>query len=373
MRWLAAIGCVCLLLSGCAGTRLLSAPPSSGPASTQPSPTVDVPPIAFVTDAGGNAAIALASPDGSRRLLAPTANDDVSEFAPVWSPDGSQLAHHRITAEGTDELVLADPHAGTARVLAQVGPPSASDPRVSWSPSSDRVAFWSTSGADNEIWIVATETGDAINVTNDPAADRYPAWSPDGTLICFWSDRGGDGAIWVIAPEGGAARRLAVVGRSLGPATWSPDGQRLAVPIEQAGERWTMRIVDRSGDTLTDIVGEGSVLSPTWSPDGASLAYWDVSETFRHLFVADGDGADPRTVGPTPTSGGSLLASHLSARWPAPASWSPASDRLAAEWADAGEVALLVIDVDNGHWTSLSSTGVNDGSPAWRPAETEGS
>lgn len=42
-----------------------------------------------------------------------------------------------------------------------------------------------------DIWIKPVASGEALQVTTDPASDIYAVWSPDGTYLAFASDRGG--------------------------------------------------------------------------------------------------------------------------------------------------------------------------------------
>ncbi|MHC4711172.1 MAG: TolB family protein [Planctomycetota bacterium] len=42
---------------------------------------------------------------------------------------------------------------------------------------------------DCDIYVINADGTGAVNLTNDPALDRWPAWSPDGTAIVFSSGR----------------------------------------------------------------------------------------------------------------------------------------------------------------------------------------
>ena len=58
-----------------------------------------------------------------------------------------------------------------------------------WSPTSDRIAFYSNrDNPDSEamdIYVLDVDGGSVTRITDDPADDRYPAWSPDGDWIFF--------------------------------------------------------------------------------------------------------------------------------------------------------------------------------------------
>ena len=380
MATLARAVAIAVLLGGCATSPEPTTPPSpaggatpSTPVGASDDPTASTLPelanlpIALVSDAGGGAGIYLAGRDGGRERLSPSDAPAVTDFAPVWSPSGDRIAHHRIEADGTSAIYVTDLATGDQQHVAVVGPPSTSDPRSSWSPDGTRLAFWSTQGSDNEIQVVDLVDRTASTLGADPAADRYPAWSPTDDLLAFWSDRSGRGAIWLIAADGSSLRQLVEVGAAYGPVAWSPDGQRLAITIERPGPEWMIRIVGLDGNTLAELAHDGSALGPAWSPDGARLAYVQLIGPGRQLWVADTAGGDARPIGPPPAIGQVVTASHVGDRWPSPPSWSPDGDAIAAEWSSGGGVEVIVVDVDDDTWVSLTPGEANDGSPSWRP------
>src|SRR5262249_14185868 len=94
------------------------------------------------------------------------------------------------------ELWIVDIDSGEQRRIAV---PDAMQPK--WSPGGRRIAYWavdfqgSTRG-QRDLWTVAVSGGDAIRVTDDPAADWCPVWSPDGRYLYFASDRAGTMNLW---------------------------------------------------------------------------------------------------------------------------------------------------------------------------------
>lgn len=325
--------------------------------------------IAIISYVDGGSHLYLTTTGGERRPLEPAAGPTVYEWSPTWSPDGGRLAFHRLSESGMSELIVHDQATGAERAVAEVGPPSTTDPRVSWSPDGSRIAYWSTSGTDNEIMLADVDGGAAPeNLTRHDAADRYPAWSPDGAWIAFWSDRSGRGAIWLASADGGDVRQLVEVGAVYGSVAWSPDSSRIAVPVEQPGERWLIHLVDVEGTRHAELSAEGSVLGASWAPDGQSIAYWQTIGFVRQLWLAGADGSDPRPIGPAPAAAEYRFVSHADNRWPSRPSWSPDSTAFAVEWSAGGRVEVIVVQREGDRWASLTPPEASDGSPDWRPS-----
>src|SRR5207302_1070741 len=97
--------------------------------------------------------------------------------------------------------------------------------------------------------------------------DTAPSFSPDGARICFESDRGGRQQIYVMASNGGQAQRISFGDGAYSTPVWSPRGDYIAF-TKQAQGRFAIGIMrpDGSGERiLTDgYHNEG----PTWSPNG---------------------------------------------------------------------------------------------------------
>ena len=352
---------------------LRSAAPSSGsfPLASQSvdAAAADARSIALVSDVDGGGTILLVGPDGERERLITESDEPRIDFAPVWDPGGRRIAHHRLTDGGVAEIHVTEVATGVSKRVAEVGPPSTTDPRVSWSPNGSQLAYWSTSGTDNDIMVVASDgTGTPTSLAADQGADRYPVWSPRDDLVVFWSDRSGVGSLWIARPAG-EVTLLAEVGALFGAAAWSPDGEAVAVPIEQADNAWRLHVLDLSGGILADLAAEGSTVSPSWSPDGTRIAYWVVDGLTSRLWIANADGSGARDIGPEPAATTHSLASHGSVGWPEPPTWAPDGTQVAVEWSSADRVEVIVASAETGEWRSLSPAETNERSPAWRPSD----
>ena len=88
-------------------------------------------------------------------------NNDVGDFDPVWSPDGSRIAWVRYP-----------------QAACNCGP--------------------------SDVWLMDADGTDPYNLTDDAAAISRPTWSPDGTQIAF--TRGYE--IWMIDADGSDEHRI---------------------------------------------------------------------------------------------------------------------------------------------------------------------
>jgi dipeptidyl aminopeptidase/acylaminoacyl peptidase len=144
------------------------------------------------------------------------------------------------------------------------------------SPDGLRLAFNSSSGKQEDIFVAAADGSGVHQVTNDQYKDRAARWSPTEDRIAFYSDRTGAYEIWTVRPDGSEPQQLT---RSPGAhyPVWSPNGRSMAYsthapngafifdvtrPWDQQKPQPLPAIADR---TLTfEIWG--------WSPDGKFLA-----------------------------------------------------------------------------------------------------
>ena len=119
--------------------------------------------------------------NGAGRNL--TNSSKSAERAPVWSPDGKQIAYFS-DAKGEYELIIADQDGTAEKTIALPDPSFYFKPE--WSPSGSHIAFTDT---DYNIWVVNVTSGQAKIVETDrfahPNRSMNPVWSPDGKWIAY--------------------------------------------------------------------------------------------------------------------------------------------------------------------------------------------
>ncbi len=344
-----------------------------------PTPTVATPKdrlpgyrLAQVTDLAGVETFPVLSPDGltvvyaarddgedwdlfSQRIggsnpINLTPDADWDDWAPAFSPDGSQIAFRserdggglfvmgatgesprRVTSEGFDPrwspdgamLVYAtegitDPSA--RNLSSEVWAVRVSDGQKtrlcqedgvqpSWSPSGARIAFWGLApkGGQRDLYTVSAQGGERTPVLEDAATDWNPVWSPDGQWLYFCSNRGGNMGVWRVRidePTGKAQDQPELVtvapGVEAGFLSLSRDGRRLALAASSVISTVFRLDIDPetiapkgSARPLTRFTSDARM--PSISPDGRQVAYMG-GGTQEDIYIVRADGTGRRRV-----------------------------------------------------------------------------
>jgi len=113
------------------------------------------------------------------------------------------------------------------------------------------------------------------DLTNDKFFDRYPRWSPDGKRVAFASDRSGNYEIWTIDTEGTNLRQLTFDSSAASTfPIWNPNGKEIicnhnrATVVLDLNKSWQ----DQTLPQLPPIKGDpDAFVAWDWSPDGKKL------------------------------------------------------------------------------------------------------
>jgi Tol biopolymer transport system component len=129
--------------------------------------------------------------------------------APDWSPEGDKIVHRGCDERGDNcgIYIMDDNGANLTRLTTDV-----SDNAPAWSPDGSQVAFMSARDGNWEVYIVDLANPKPRRLTTNPANDGLPAWSPDGQNIAFLSDRNGIWAIHIMNPDGSNKQQLVPTG-----------------------------------------------------------------------------------------------------------------------------------------------------------------
>ena len=208
-------------------------------------------------------------------------------------------------------------------------------------------AFSSRPNVSPDIYVVDGEGDKPIQLTNDPAWNRWPAFSPDGNLLAFISD----GRLVVMDADGKNRRNIAD-GTHWRPA-WSPDGRQIAVM--KGLSIWIFDVEKRGG---REIHGTQVGMSPTWSPDGLQIAFR--SDTFDvgnwDIYLIDIDGQNLRQ----------LTTNRGDDQYPA---WSPNGTEIAFSSDRSGKSQIYVMDIIRGNEIrQLTDSPFSGQGPVWSPA-----
>lgn len=79
-----------------------------------------------------------------------------------------------------------------------------------------------------QIWVANTDGGDRMRLTFADKSSDNPQWSPDGRIVAFTSSRGGKNNLYVLRLIGGEAEQITDVKTGILSFAWAPDGKRIA-------------------------------------------------------------------------------------------------------------------------------------------------
>ncbi len=195
------------------------------------------------------------------------------DSTPRYSPDGRRIAFvcHR---NGRDDLQLIASQGGVAMQLTY---DRWDNTDIDWSPDGERLVYISQrSDVDlfsNNICVVSAGGGPTKALTEGGFAnERSPRWSPDGKRIAFVSNRNDDDDIWCVNDDGTGLRALTLGNGEKADPRWSPDGRWLAY-THYAGGDIEVRVISSAGGPPRIVAAGGCNTAPRWSPDGTRLLY----------------------------------------------------------------------------------------------------
>jgi Tol biopolymer transport system component len=147
-------------------------------------------------------------PDSGRlALLTARWPYDLAQRREHLSPDGQAWAFVQNDGKGVPQVYVHSDYYGSSW---QVTYNTGSSYSPVWSPAGDRLAFVSTEGGNDDIYVIDVDGRDQRRLTlNQWEWDKHPSWSPDGTQIVFWSNVGsGHSQLWIMDADGGNRRLL---------------------------------------------------------------------------------------------------------------------------------------------------------------------
>jgi len=229
----------------------------------------------------GDDVVAIA-PDGRRTRLLTGAGDA------AYSPDGTLVGFSR-----DGDLWLANADGSGQRRLTTT--PHVSEWGPVWTPDGKALAYTAQVSGARQIRLFRLPTGPSIRIAAGDGEDWSPSIARNGSLA-FVSNRGGSPAVYVANANGADARPFDTTPAATPPAdvrdlAWSPDGRRLAYTV-QADDGTTAIDVD---DGTTQVqVGAAGGQHPVWSPGGTRIAFDDGAGALSSVAA---DGTDLRSLG----------------------------------------------------------------------------
>jgi TolB protein len=239
------------------------------------------------------AALYAIEPDGTG--LTRLTHVQEQEADPSWSPDGSRIAYTRYDFTGlsckgcTGSLTVADADGSHRRRLTAPADPSYADYAPSWSPDGSQIVFARESFTAVELFVVPASGGEPRDLH---IAGSEAAWGP--SRIAYFDFQHNPATVWTARPDGGDRQQVATAKRDVTPE--SPDWSRSGTLAFLDGEA-TAAIVTPTGVQQVHLPFR-DVTSLGWSPGGTRFvvtARASTSATYD-VYTVRTDGTDPKRL-----------------------------------------------------------------------------
>lgn len=166
---------------------------------------------------------------------------------------------------------------------------------LAWTPD-NRIVYSTMASGKLDLWTMASDGTDKVQLTNDAGSNYHPAVSSDGKTIFFSSSRTGPFSIWRMDVDGNNQKQLTDTGSDIHPYP-TPDG--LWVIFQRGGggggrpTLWKVPVDGGDAFQLTD----ANLSVPVVSPDGKMIAcrYLDESNA-QKIAIISSQGGSPLKV-----------------------------------------------------------------------------
>ena len=321
---------------------------------------------------------------GSEELLRLTHHpvDAIEGIFPAWSPDGAQIAFHRIESHDQSGIFVIPALGGAERRLRTTTSPDGNTFTLSWSSDGKRLAFVDSapSGEDSRIYFLSLDTLEARSIPHLPEcrSEWFPAFSHDGQHLSYLCWRGqqefalyslaltsntsrpvtvfsgwpyglawstddkriilsrylaSSGGLDEISLADGVLRKLPFKENSRTPAI-APRGDRLAYSSFSSNKNiWRRDLRHPELPPAKLISSSREQISAQYSPDGRHIAFESTRTGFREIWMTDFDGAHP------------VQLTKLNDAQTGSPRWSPDSQKIAFDSRGAGHPEIYLLDI----------------------------
>jgi Tol biopolymer transport system component len=211
------------------------------------------------------------------------------------SRDGTKLAYAGLTMASNIWRIPVDARGEPAGPETPVTRETGRNSRPAVSSDGGRIALsrWRP-GANQDIWIVDADGGNAVQRTTNPSDDDYPHWFPGDGRLGFMSLRRGHRAYFALDLVTGREEAVADFGPGHDAMRISPDGTKVAFHSSRGGTTLNVFVADLPAGPPRQITSDPEMAAfPCWSPDGATLAFEAKREGDMHVFTVPASGGTP--------------------------------------------------------------------------------
>jgi len=229
------------------------------------------------------------------------------------------------------------------------------------SPDGKKLVFISMLSTKEQLFTMNADGSNVVQLTRDDAHHEDPAWSPDGNRIAFVLITNDRHSIAVMRTDGSNVEVLTPAEQNTIHPNWSADSKRviyctnddLAPPKKNSAD---INAVDLATKKITRLITGGINTYGSWSPDMKHIAFRKIiGDENSEVFVANGDGSNPRNLTNNPFFDG----------WPA---WSPDGMKIAFASNRRGHgYQIFVMDADGANPRLVANTEGRGTAPRWSP------
>lgn len=210
-----------------------------------------------------------------------------------WSPDGTRLAYRVYGNSGYDIEVLRVDGSAPSRIDL---PEYFCVHSLEWSPVGNRLAF---SGGDenHDVFTVAADGSNLLNLTNSAGSEWGATWSPDGSQIMFARyglTEDTEYGLYYMDADGSNEVLLPMAARVGSSMKWSPDGRQIVYTgdCDTGSGNVEVCVIDADGRNPVNLTDHPeNDWHPDWSPDGSRIAFFSRRDD-DGIFVMNADGSD---------------------------------------------------------------------------------